>query len=126
MSPRPKTWGECQARRERPCPYLTCCHHMAYAMNAAFWKQDDETVADQALGLPETCVLDVADGGGATLERIGKILGITRERVRQISGEAGGRRGALKRLRHPSKRKVLAALLEFVHEEGDTDWGEIL
>ena len=34
--------------------------------------------------LLETCALDVADRGGVTLEEVGRIVGITRERVRQI------------------------------------------
>jgi hypothetical protein len=34
--------------------------------------------------LPETCALDVADRGGMTLEEVGGILNLTRERVRQI------------------------------------------
>ena len=40
-----------------------------------------------------SCALDVAAEGGVTLERVGKILGITRERVRQIE------RNALARMR---------------------------
>lgn len=32
----------------------------------------------------ESCSLDVASEGPQTLERVGRILGITRERVRQI------------------------------------------
>jgi hypothetical protein len=34
--------------------------------------------------LPETCALDVADRGGMTLEEVGGILNLSRERVRQI------------------------------------------
>ena len=34
--------------------------------------------------LDETCVLDVADRGGVTLEEVGAILNLTRERIRQI------------------------------------------
>ncbi len=40
-----------------------------------------------------------------TLEQIGKILGITRERVRQIEECKKG--GAIQRLRHPSKLKMI-------------------
>jgi hypothetical protein len=34
--------------------------------------------------IPETCVLDVADRGGVTLEETGVYLALTRERVRQL------------------------------------------
>jgi RNA polymerase primary sigma factor len=45
------------------------------------------------------------DNKPLTLEEIGNIFGITRERVRQI------REQALKKLRHPTKRKVLEGFL---------------
>jgi DNA-directed RNA polymerase sigma subunit (sigma70/sigma32) len=34
--------------------------------------------------LEETCALDVAERGGETLERIGELINLTRERVRQL------------------------------------------
>ncbi|HET6345599.1 MAG TPA: sigma factor-like helix-turn-helix DNA-binding protein, partial [Myxococcota bacterium] len=34
--------------------------------------------------LEETCALDVAERGGVTLEEVGDILNLTRERVRQV------------------------------------------
>jgi hypothetical protein len=34
--------------------------------------------------LPETCSLDVADRGGMTLEEVGEIMNLTRERIRQV------------------------------------------
>jgi DNA-directed RNA polymerase sigma subunit (sigma70/sigma32) len=34
--------------------------------------------------MKETCVLDIADNGGLTLEEIGELVGVTRERIRQI------------------------------------------
>jgi hypothetical protein len=34
--------------------------------------------------LSDTCALDVADRGGSTLEEVGSMLNLTRERVRQI------------------------------------------
>lgn len=43
-----------------------------------------EKVAD----FSQSCALDVADRGGATLEEIGDMLGLTRERVRQVEEEA--------------------------------------
>jgi hypothetical protein len=38
--------------------------------------------------MPETCSLDVADRGGETLEEIARMLGLTRERIRQIEVDA--------------------------------------
>ena len=34
--------------------------------------------------LEETCALDVAERGGLTLEEVGELLNLTRERIRQM------------------------------------------
>lgn len=34
--------------------------------------------------LAETCALDVADAGGTTLELVGRLMNLTRERIRQV------------------------------------------
>ena len=34
--------------------------------------------------MTETCALDVADRGGITLEDVGMLLNLTRERIRQV------------------------------------------
>ncbi len=47
----------------------------------------------------------LGDGDGATLEEIGKSMGLTRERVRQIKGKA------MRKLRHSSRSSVLQAYL---------------
>jgi hypothetical protein len=62
------TRGDCEGG-PRPCPHQTCRYHLE-------------------VGLPESCCLDVADRGSQTLEQVGEILGITRERVRQIEERA--------------------------------------
>jgi len=38
--------------------------------------------------MEETCSLDVADRGGESLERVGELLNLTRERVRQLDNMA--------------------------------------
>ena len=71
----------------RPCPWVGC----RYDLYGDFTKvgtyriqRYGASVAD----LPETCALDVADRGGLTLEDVGRYLGCTRERVRQIERDA--------------------------------------
>ena len=34
--------------------------------------------------MTETCALDVAERGGITLEEVGEIMNLTRERIRQL------------------------------------------
>jgi DNA-directed RNA polymerase sigma subunit (sigma70/sigma32) len=34
--------------------------------------------------MTDTCALDIADRGGITLEEVGQIMNLTRERVRQL------------------------------------------
>jgi hypothetical protein len=36
----------------------------------------------------ESCTLDIAERGGLTLEEVGDIMGLTRERIRQIEQRA--------------------------------------
>jgi hypothetical protein len=44
---------------------------------------------DRPVGtIPHTCSLDVADGGGSTLDEVGMYLNVTRERTRQIETRA--------------------------------------
>lgn len=98
---RPKTRGECLSM-ERPCPYVSCKHHLYL---------DVRRNGTIALNFPDlepwelidTCALDVAEetelgdptrpsgngeGDGVTMERVGLILNMTRERVRQIEERA--------------------------------------
>ncbi|HLK93136.1 MAG TPA: sigma factor-like helix-turn-helix DNA-binding protein [Polyangia bacterium] len=70
---RPRTRGEC-ARVARPCPWRVCRHNLT-------------AEPKRPAGAP-SCTLDVADAGGATLEAVGRILGLTRERIRQLQLQA--------------------------------------
>lgn len=95
----PLTRGDC-VDGPRPCPYITCRHHLAI----------DRFVPDTAEG--HTCSLDVADEGEHTLEELGQIFGVTRERVRQVQADALGN------VRPIGLARGDAAL--FAHAEGST------
>lgn len=78
--------------------------------------QRGDTVDDRAEQLVDwwldgrpTCVLDIADRGGATLEEVGAAMSITRERARQLM-ESG-----LAKLKQPAEE----AGLQFNEEEDD-------
>lgn len=80
---RPKVRGDCVAD-ERPCPFVSCKHHLyldvKYGTGAIRMNFPDLEVWE----MEETCALDVADRGGVPLERVGELMNLTRERVRQI------------------------------------------
>lgn len=87
---RPRTRAECLRgeNAERPCPYVSCKWHLALdvsprsgAIKINKPTPDGEIDWD---AMRETCALDVADRGGDTLEAVGDMVGITRERIRQL------------------------------------------
>jgi hypothetical protein len=91
---RPATRGDCEGNA-RPCPFVSCKHHLYLdvspktgAIHLNFPDLDPDELA-------ETCALDVADRGGVTLEEVGDLMNLTRERIRQLekSGRSKGRRG---------------------------------
>jgi hypothetical protein len=103
-------------RRCRPCVFASCRHHLlarvqkngtilfnddAYrgsrsrALNARKVAGGKRAEARQILRavnrlweLPETCALDVADRGEHTWPEVAQLLGVDKERVRQIGDEA--------------------------------------
>jgi hypothetical protein len=46
--------------------------------------------------MSETCALDVADRGGTTLEEVGAIMNLTRERIRQVEVKGLAKLAALR------------------------------
>ena len=82
---RPKTRADC-INTPRPCHFLSCRHHLALEVTPGGSIRALEP--EQLEALAETCALDVAERGGITLEEVGSLMGVTRERVRQIEEKA--------------------------------------
>ncbi|MGX7029808.1 RNA polymerase sigma factor RpoD [Vagococcus zengguangii] len=79
--------------------------HAAYEM----LKEQLENVLDQLTDREENVLrlrFGLDDGRTRTLEEVGKVFGVTRERIRQIEAKA------LRKLRHPSRSKQLKDFLE--------------
>ena len=111
----PRRRADCQ-NVPRPCPWVRCRHHLLLEVTegggialtakqgspgrSSTWPlhplhpqpQVAERWCNRAVmrleGMGETCALDVAERGPQTLHEIATILGVTRERVRQIETAA--------------------------------------
>lgn len=95
---RPRTRSEC-AGGPRPCPHVGCKHHLYLDVSPRTGAIKLNFPDLEPWELPQTCALDVADAGGATLEDVGAIMNLTRERVRQLEIVALARLGALADMR---------------------------
>lgn len=83
---RPRFRGDCRDA-PRPCPWVGCRHHLFIEISPiGSIKFNYPTL--EPWELAESCSLDVADRGGMTLEEIGLLTNLTRERVRQIEVRA--------------------------------------
>ena len=80
---RPQTREECKVA-ERPCPFVSCKHHLYLDVNPETGSIKLNFPDLEVWEMKETCSLDVADRGGITLEEVGDILNLTRERIRQV------------------------------------------
>ena len=72
------------ANCERPCPFVSCRHHLYLDINPETGSIKLNFPHLAIWELKETCSLDVADRGGATLEEVGELSNLTRERIRQL------------------------------------------
>jgi hypothetical protein len=80
---RPKTRADCEDGC-RPCPFVSCKYHLALDVNPKTGSIKLNFPDMEVEDMPETCVLDIADKGGLTLEEVGDVLNLTRERIRQV------------------------------------------
>ena len=68
----------------RPCLFVACKYHLYLDVNPETGSIKMNFPDMDVWELEETCSLDVAERGGVTLEEVGEILNLTRERVRQV------------------------------------------
>ncbi|MDX2089301.1 MAG: sigma factor-like helix-turn-helix DNA-binding protein [Kofleriaceae bacterium] len=104
--PRPTSRAECREEM-RPCPWVACKHHLYLDINPETGSIKINFPDLEPWDLQHTCALDVAERGGITLEEVGEIMNLTRERIRQVEV-----RGLLKlKMGSPSPDELGADLL---------------
>ena len=69
---------------ERPCPFVSCKYHLYIDVHPVRGSIKINFPDLEPWELQHTCALDVAERGGITLEEVGEIMNLTRERVRQV------------------------------------------
>lgn len=80
---RPRFRSDC-VNGPRPCPFVSCKHHLFLDVNPERGSIKLNFAEMEVWEMEETCALDIADRGGITLEEAGKLMNLTRERVRQL------------------------------------------
>jgi len=80
---RPVVWEDCEGG-DRPCPFVSCKYHLYLDVSEQSGGIKLNFPDIEVWEMNETCVLDVAERGGATLEEVGVMMNLTRERIRQL------------------------------------------
>lgn len=101
---RPTSRSQC-ANGPRPCLFVACKYHLYLDVNPETGSIKMNFPDLEPWEMEDTCALDVAERGGVTLEEVGEILNLTRERVRQV--EVTG----LQKLRSVSAKEELGTFL---------------
>ncbi|MGE5186343.1 MAG: sigma factor-like helix-turn-helix DNA-binding protein [Acidobacteriota bacterium] len=115
--PRPTTREQCRGEA-RPCPWVACKHHLYLDINPETGSIKINFPDLEPWELQHTCALDVAERGGITLEEVGEIMNLTRERIRQVEV-----RGLLKlKMGSPSPDELGAELLAQAAANKTDDW----
>jgi len=80
---RPHTRAECVSS-PRPCVFVSCKYNLYLDVNPETGSIKLNFPDKELWELEYTCALDVAEKGGITLEEVGEIMNLTRERIRQV------------------------------------------
>ena len=92
---KPRTRAEC-VDGPRPCPYVACKYHLYIDVSPRTGAIKLNFPDLEVWDMGESCALDVADRGGTTLEDVGAIMNLTRERIRQVEVRALAKLEALR------------------------------
>ena len=95
---RPRTRGDCLpggCNEQRPCPWAGCAHHLYLDADPVTGQLKLNAPDLELHQMAETCALDVAEREGTTLEDVGEIMNLTRERVRQVETTGLGKLQAI-------------------------------
>jgi hypothetical protein len=103
---KPRARGAC-SEAVRPCPYVSCKHHLYVDVSPRTGAIKLNFPDLEVWEMGDSCALDVADRGGTTLEDVGAIMNLTRERIRQVEVKALAKLEAL---------RDMMALRDFVDE----------
>lgn len=103
---KPKAREDCLGS-DRPCPYVSCKYHLYLDVSPRTGAIKLNFPDLEVWEMKETCSLDIADRGGTTLEDVGAIMNLTRERIRQVEVRALAKLEAL---------RDMAALRDYVDE----------
>lgn len=114
---------------ERPCPFVSCQHHLYLDVSARTGAIKLNFPDLDVWEMSETCALDVADRGGTTLEEVGAIMNLTRERIRQVEVKGLAKLAALRDMtalrdyvdEGPMGKRRLPVLESKSDEEGEPD-----
>lgn len=128
---KPRTRAEC-LEGERPCPFVSCKHHLYLDVSARTGAIKLNFPDLEVWEMTETCALDVADRGGTTLEEVGAIMNLTRERIRQVEVKGLAKLHALKDMASlrdyvdegPVGKRRLPVLTKEEKEEDEEEEGE--
>jgi hypothetical protein len=92
---KPRTRSEC-VDGPRPCPFVSCKYHLYIDVSPRTGAIKLNFPDLEVWDMNESCALDVADRGGTTLEDVGAIMNLTRERIRQVEVKALAKLEALR------------------------------
>jgi hypothetical protein len=125
---RPQAREDCAAGA-RPCPFVSCKHHLYLDVSARTGAIKLNFPDLDVWEMSETCALDVADRGGTTLEEVGAIMNLTRERIRQVEVKGLAKLAALRDMNAlrdyvdegPMGKRRLPVLAAPVEDDEDED-----